>query len=79
MQAPVQDAGNHHIARQARAMQEEQQRDGAVRRIAEDRRELSLCGRREAMMTVATSSRVKVSGRKRRMISSIRKTRFTDE
>jgi len=35
VQAPVQEAGHHHVARQARAMQEEQKRDRQLGRHAE--------------------------------------------
>ncbi len=67
MQPPVQEAGNDDIAREARAMQEEQQRDGEIGGDAEVIREVPLAGSSEARMTVQTSRIVKVSGRKRRM------------
>jgi hypothetical protein len=66
MQPPVQQAGDDDIARQARAVQEEQQADGnrSWRSRSNGR---AACGQERCEDDRADSSMVKVSGRKRRM------------
>jgi hypothetical protein len=65
MQPPVRDAGNHRLARQLGAVQEEQQRHRHMGDIIENHGALAVAWEQLAATTVAIIASVKLSGKKR--------------